>query len=280
MTFDARYVAARRVLLDALDALEPHAAALIVVGAQAVYLRTGDARLPIAPFTLDADLVLNPTLLGTAPELETAMAGARFELKRFDRHVEPGIWIVSERIEDADAEIPVDLIVPDGAAPAGGRRGVRLGTHGRRAARRVPGLEAALVDHSRVAIEALDPRDGRSRDVEVAGPTALLIAKAHKLADRVTDGRDNRLSDKDAVDVLRLMLATAPSAVAETCGELLNDPVAGEPSAVALRHLDDLFGRRGRPGIDMAVRALRLSMPAERVAAICLAYTRALREAL
>lgn len=36
---DPRYVAARRVLLDALDALAPHRPAVIVAGAQAVYLQ-------------------------------------------------------------------------------------------------------------------------------------------------------------------------------------------------------------------------------------------------
>jgi len=59
--FDSRYVAARRVLLDALFALAPHGKAVIVVGAQAVYLRTGDANLAIAPYTTDGDLVINPS---------------------------------------------------------------------------------------------------------------------------------------------------------------------------------------------------------------------------
>jgi hypothetical protein len=58
--------------------------------------------------------------------------------------------------------VPVDLIVPEGAAPPGGRRGVRLGTHGRQAARRAVGLEAALVDNSVMTIETLDPLDFRS----------------------------------------------------------------------------------------------------------------------
>ena len=37
---DARYVAARRVLLDALTVLAPHGDAVILAGAQAVYLHT------------------------------------------------------------------------------------------------------------------------------------------------------------------------------------------------------------------------------------------------
>jgi hypothetical protein len=50
---DPRYVAARRVLLDALDALRPHRNALVVVGAQAIYLRTGAGDIGIAPYTTD-----------------------------------------------------------------------------------------------------------------------------------------------------------------------------------------------------------------------------------
>jgi hypothetical protein len=38
---DPLYVAARRVLLDALEAIKPHLSALVLVGAQAVYLAAG-----------------------------------------------------------------------------------------------------------------------------------------------------------------------------------------------------------------------------------------------
>ena len=43
------YVRARRVLLDALEALHDQRNALILVGAQAIYLHAGDADLAIAP---------------------------------------------------------------------------------------------------------------------------------------------------------------------------------------------------------------------------------------
>ena len=39
--FDELYVIARRVLLDALAALSSHLDAIVLVGAQAVYLRVG-----------------------------------------------------------------------------------------------------------------------------------------------------------------------------------------------------------------------------------------------
>ena len=68
---DPRYVAARRVLLDALTVLAPHGDAVILAGAQAVYLHTGAADLAIAPYTTDGDLVLDPLLLGEAPELRS-----------------------------------------------------------------------------------------------------------------------------------------------------------------------------------------------------------------
>lgn len=48
---DPEYIEARRVLLDALTALAPHASALVVAGAQAVYLRTGEADIAVAPYT-------------------------------------------------------------------------------------------------------------------------------------------------------------------------------------------------------------------------------------
>lgn len=82
------YVAARRVLLDALVALEAHIGAVIVIGAQAVYLRTGDRMRQYQPFTTDADLVIDPGLLAEAPLIGDAMLAAGFNNTN-----EPGIWI-------------------------------------------------------------------------------------------------------------------------------------------------------------------------------------------
>ncbi len=44
---------ARSSLLDALEALEQQKDALVVVGAQAIYLRVGEAYAAVAPFTTD-----------------------------------------------------------------------------------------------------------------------------------------------------------------------------------------------------------------------------------
>ena len=70
------YILARSVLLDALQALGPHLDAVVLVGAQAVYLHTGDAELIVVPTTTDADLALFPARLLDEPLLEDALRGA------------------------------------------------------------------------------------------------------------------------------------------------------------------------------------------------------------
>lgn len=72
--FDPEYVAACRVLLDALEALAPHRSAFMVAGAQAVYLRAGESETGIAPYTTDGDLALDPMLLTDDPRLEKTRA--------------------------------------------------------------------------------------------------------------------------------------------------------------------------------------------------------------
>lgn len=220
---DPGYVAARRVLLDALVALQSQTSAVIVAGAQAIYLRTGYGDLAVAPYTTDGDLAIDPTRLDDDPRLEAAMRAAGFELSLVDGHVEPGIWITTAVVENTEVTIPVDLIVPEGAAPPGGRRGARLGVHGRRAARHASGLEAALVDHASMQIAALDPNDTRVVHAEVAGEAALLVAKAHKIHDRQQRGRADRVDDKDAADVVRLMQTTDPATIGSTLAVLTAD---------------------------------------------------------
>jgi len=275
---DPRYVAARRVLLNALEALAPHRRAIVVVGAQAIYLQTGatDVDLGLAPYTTDGDLAVNPSLLGDDPQLESAMGGAGFHLSRQPGGpIEPGIWVASTHAGDEQILVPVDLIVPDGVAPAGGRRGARLGGHGKRAARRSVGLEAALIDNSTMHFAALEVGDTRVVDALVAGPAALFIAKAHKISERVASGKTDRVSDKDAADVVRLMQTTSAE-VGASLATLRGSEVAGEVTDAAVGYISELFGRRGRPGVEMATRAMRLAMPADRLEVLILSYTREL----
>src|SRR5207245_3381050 len=101
--------------------------------------------------------------------------------------------------------VEVDLLVPEKAITAPGRRDARLRGHAEKTARRTAGLEAVLIDHDQLEVVSLDPNDGRSISVRVAGPAALLIAKLHKIAERAAElagapQRRNRLNDKDAAD--------------------------------------------------------------------------------
>ncbi|MEV7228471.1 hypothetical protein AB0M79_15810 [Polymorphospora sp. NPDC051019] len=269
---DPLYIAARRVLLDAFEALAEHRKAVILAGAQAIYVRTGDAELDIsiAPFTTDADLTLDPRMLGQEPKIEEAMRSAGFRLT-----TEPGIWIASTAIGGRTVDVPVDLLVPERLAGRG-RRSAELPTHGKNAARRTPGLEAAAADHSNVLITSLEPQvDRRALLVPVAGTAALLVAKAHKLHERLTavDARRlDRVKPKDASDVIRLMQSDPADHVGARLRTLANDDMAGASVREGVEHLRELFGRRRSPGVDLAVQALTTATPEAFVRTLAPAY--------
>jgi hypothetical protein len=130
-----------------------------------------------------------------------------------------------------------------------------------------------------MTIAALEPGDGRAVSAKVAGTAALLVAKAHKLQERIDLGRQDRLDDKDALDCLRLMQTSNPAEIGATLHSLRTEPVAADATATAIDYLDRLFGRRGCPGVRMAISALRFAMPEDRVEAICTRYTVALMAA-
>jgi hypothetical protein len=237
------------------------------------------ARLPIAEYTTDGDLAIDQAELSDAPALEGLMEGAGFKLSQKNGAVEPGIWEKQASIGGIEVSIPVDLIVPKGIASPTGRRGARLGAHGNRAARKIVGLEGALIDNRILRVGALEQADRRSFDVKVAGVAALLVAKLHKLQDRAADeSRADRLLDKDASDIVQLMRMSLPDEIAARLRLLSEDPVAGLPTRDAMGYLQNLFGTRAGLGISMAAEALRSAIPEERIRAICLAYVRALGE--
>lgn len=88
---DPVYVRARHTLLDALEALREHLDAIVLVGAQAIYLHTGDAELSVAPYTTDGDIAIDPTVLKPDPKLEMAM-----RLAGFARSDQLGTWIATQ----------------------------------------------------------------------------------------------------------------------------------------------------------------------------------------
>jgi hypothetical protein len=241
-------VAARAALLDALTALVAHREALVLIGAQAIYLHTDAAAVALAETTKDSDLAVDPRELHDVPLLDDAMQEAGFRLDT--THPQPGSWI-------SPAGIPVDLMVPTALAGDRGRRGARIPPHSIHATRRTNGLEAAVVDHAPMTIAALDPADPRQVTINVAGPAALLISKLHKLGERRND--PGRFLDKDAHDIYRLLIATDSEQLAARLDCLARDDLAGEATRTAITYLKDFFASTGsRLGATMAGRAEQL----------------------
>jgi hypothetical protein len=83
-------------MLDALAASDDHRRAVVVIGAQAVYLRTGSAAVALAEATKDSDLAIDPRALGEDPRVEAAMKAAGFLPD--PRHGQPGSWVNPEGI--------------------------------------------------------------------------------------------------------------------------------------------------------------------------------------
>jgi hypothetical protein len=79
---EPEYIAARRVLLDSLEALGAHRKAIVLVGAQAIYLRVGEGDLAVSPYTTDGDLAIDPRELDDKPELAGMLKAAGFKLTR------------------------------------------------------------------------------------------------------------------------------------------------------------------------------------------------------
>ncbi len=98
---DPLYVRARTALLDTVGALGPHINAVVLVGAQAVYLHTGNADLAVAEYTTDADFAISPVEIAGAPLLDELLDKAGFRPREH-----PGGWLSPQGIY-------VDLMVPE-----------------------------------------------------------------------------------------------------------------------------------------------------------------------
>ena len=245
---DESYVEARTVLLDALEALGTHRRAAVLVGAQAVYEHTRevDAEISVSPFTLDADVALVPELLvDDQPSILDCMNGAGFETTD-----QPGIY---RKGTDTGRIGQVDLLVPKAVGGRSGR-GANLGAHGRRAAMQVHGLEGALVSNSPISVRSLRGGDLRRYDIRVAGPAALIVAKLHKIAERSNDDRRDRLKDKDAFDVYRVLRAVDADSLAHEFQSMLTDEVANPVVAEAMNLFGDYFGDNQATGTLMVAR--------------------------
>ena len=84
---DPLYVRVRAALLDAADALTEQLDAVVLVGAQAIYLHAGDADFATAEYTTDADFCIAPADLTDAPLLPGLLKARGFLLGEH-----PGAW--------------------------------------------------------------------------------------------------------------------------------------------------------------------------------------------
>jgi len=255
---DPLYVRARAGLLDAVIALGVHSQAVILVGAQAIYLHTGDASIAIPEYTTDADLAVSPDELADEPPIPELL-----EANGFTRRNQPGGWTSPDGIY-------VDLMVPEALAGSG-RRGADLARHGRTVARRAKGLEGALVEFQVRTITALDPSDDRVVQLRIAGPSALLVAKLHKLAERV--GTRDRVRDKDALDILRLLQAIESQPLSDGLRRLLDAEVSAGVVEEAVALLPSLFATRDSEGVRLALRAMGYAADPETAAASLVVLT-------
>lgn len=262
---DPLYVLARRALLDGIEALGEHRDAVVLVGAQAIYLQVGEADLAVAPYTTDADLIVDPARLGPRPPLEAALRAAGFEAR--EAGVSVGQWVATVWLPDGlEAEAAIDLMVPVGVSPKPKGRAAALAGHDPRAARNVTGLEGALVDFEPRTVGALAPGDPRSVQLRVAGPAALLVAKVHKIADRQGT---HRQGDKDALDVLRLLRGRSTEALAAGLRRMLADTRSTACARRGIELLQAQFGSADAVGTVMAVRAAGLLADPDEIAASC-----------
>lgn len=256
----AALVLARVTLLDALDALEEHTEAFTLIGAQAVYEHTKHYRDAPPTLTNDGDMAVNHDLVSTQPDIAAALRGAGF-VNHPDR---PGIWIR----QDGSAQPPsVDLLAPEATAGKG-RRSTHVHGQDKTSVGRAAGLEMASLDRAPMRLESFgDAEPVRSRTLHVAGPAALLCAKAYKLAERVdaaTAGARDRVKAKDAGDVWRLMATTDPLAIRTVFATCEQHPTLGPAASLGREYLTRLFSDGG-PGTDLAVIDLADALGEQRI---------------
>lgn len=220
------YVTARRVLLDALTALAAHLDCLILVGAQAVYHHTGDTDLNVPLLTTDADLAIDTHDLGQAPEIGSVLRAAGFT-----PGPDPGHWV-----DVGDVAVDLMVVPHQAGTTKASARAARLAPHEKLTARIARGLEPALIDNSLITITALEPTDERTFDLRVAGPAALLTAKAIKISERLgqADRQPDRLKEKDALDAFRIFQAIETVGLVDGFARHRSEDHAATASATAI----------------------------------------------
>lgn len=205
----------------------------MLIGAQAVYLQTGEITLAVAPSTSDADLMIDPRSLADYPEITTLLRNVGF-MENLEAGGNPGHWVNPEGI-------PLDLMYPRVLSKRGpDARSADLQPHAPKTAGLSDGLDCALVDKELRLIESFDPSDSRKFELQVAGPAALIVAKVFKIGDRENQ-KISRLKNKDALDLYRILRTTDSEKLAMRFRLLLESELARIEAKRGLELLGRLF---------------------------------------
>lgn len=118
-----------------------------------------------------------------------------------------------------------------------------VGAHGKHAVSAARGTELSVLDRQLISLRSFD--DGPDVEAYVAGPSALLCAKAYKIHDRLDPAERRRNADrlrpKDYADLYRLLLAITPEEAAEVFARSIADERIGEAVTLGCRHLLDVL---------------------------------------
>lgn len=221
---------ARKALLDTLEALEIHLDALVLVGAQAVYLHTTDFDSEVAPATFDADFAIDVASLQTKPDIEFILTDNDFI---YAENGNPGQWLSPEGI-------PVDIMVPKKiSGRPGNGRSARLEGHANKSVRVTEGLEGCVVSNSMMEIASLVPGDSRKFNLKVANPSSIIIAKSFKIAEHLRANR--RIENKDSFDIFRLLAHVPIQNLVAQFEVLISNDLSRETTLKGLKYFENLF---------------------------------------
>jgi len=226
----------------------------VLVGAQAVYLRTADLQLTVPPYTFDADLCVDPRRFPNARSIYRALVGAGFEL----RSREAGLFRYADAPEPYALAARVDILVPELFAHRWSLEGYRRDDAF--AAMSQPGLELTLTDNTLLAVPPLEGvADDRTLTMRVAGPMSLLVAKGWKIGERYEQGPDAFAEvEKDVVDIYRLLVATQLDDLRGAVAAMPKDEPIREVARKGAAHVSALCTNNGA-----ALKLLRQALPGE-----------------
>lgn len=243
------YIKARDVLIEALEALGSHRKAVVLVGAQAIYMQVGEGDFGVPPYTTDADIVLDPILIEADPKLDEVLKAAGFFLDRFQANA-VGSWTKDD--------VAVDLMVP-ASMGGSGRRSARIEGQAKHIIRKTYGLEACLIDNDLMDVRSFSDENYPTVSIKVGGPAGLLVAKLLKIDERMnqeSSGQSKRVNNKDSLDVFRLLNYELDD-LRMRLNRVLDNPISAQPSEQALDYLKDAFGNPESAGCMMAADAAR-----------------------